>query len=70
MSALWSPYAFDVGGQPYALSAPPALRAIGGQLTAVQAAMAQDVFVRFCNAQRYSLVPNPSEIGSLPDGTV
>ncbi|WP_284214915.1 hypothetical protein [Comamonas jiangduensis] len=69
MSALWSPYAFDVGGQPYALSAPPALRAIGGQLTAVQAAMAQDVFVRFCNAQRYSLVPNPSEIGSLPDGT-
>lgn len=69
MSALWSPYAFDVGGQPYALSAPPALRAIGGQLTAVQAAMAQDAFARFCNAQRYSLVPNPSEISRLPDGT-
>lgn len=69
MSALWSPYAFDVGGQPYALSAPPALRAIGGQITAVQAAMAQDAFARFCNAQRYSLVPNPSEIGRLPDGT-
>jgi hypothetical protein len=69
MSALWSPYALDVGGQPYALSAPPALRAIGGQLTAVQAAMAQDAFARFCSAQRYSLVPNPSEISRLPDGT-
>ncbi|MFZ7338423.1 hypothetical protein ACLS0R_19545, partial [Comamonas jiangduensis] len=31
--------------------------------------MAQDAFARFCNAQRYSLVPNPSEISRLPDGT-
>lgn len=69
MTGLWNPHAFDVGGQPYALSAPPALRAIGGPLTAAQAAMAQDVFAQFCNAQRYSLVPNPSESGRLPDGT-
>lgn len=69
MTGLWNPHSFDVGGQPYALSAPPALRAIGGQLTAAQAAMAQDAFVRFCAAQRYSLVPNPSESGRLPDGT-
>lgn len=69
MTGLWNPHSFDVGGQPYALSAPPALRAIGGQLTAAQAAMAQDAFARFCAAQRYSLVPNPSESGRLPDGT-
>jgi len=69
MTGLWNPHAFDVAGRPYALATPPALRAIGGPLTAVQAAMAQDVFVRFCNAQRHSLVPNPSTSGRLPDGT-
>lgn len=69
MTGLWNPHAFDVGGRPYALVTPPALRAIGGPLTAVQAAMAQDVFVQFCNAQRHSLVPNPSASGRLPDGS-
>lgn len=68
MSQLWSPFAYDVGGAPHAAAATPELRAYG-QLTAVQAAAAQDVFARFCQTARNSMVPNPTEWGNLPDGT-
>lgn len=68
MSQLWSPFAYDVGGAPHAAAATPELRAYG-QLTAAQAAAAQDVFARFCQTARNSMVPNPTEWGNLPDGT-
>ena len=67
--SLWNPYAFTPTGQPVAPVAPPALRVIDGQATAQQLAHAQDAFYRFCASARLSAVPNPTEIGALPDGS-
>lgn len=67
--SLWNPYAFTPTGQPVALAAPPALRVMQGQATPQQLAHAQDAFYRFCTSSRLSAVPNPTEIGALPDGS-
>lgn len=42
---------------------------VGGPATATQLAAARMAFNRFCGVVRTSPVPNPSEIGSLADGT-
>ena len=67
--SIWNPFAFTPTGQAMAPVAPPALRVIGGQATAQQLEHAQDAFYRFCASARLSAVPNPTEIGALPDGT-
>lgn len=68
--SLWNPYTFTVGGAPALLgAAPPALRVMGGQASAEQLAAARMVFSRFCAVARTSPVPNPTEIGRLPDGS-
>lgn len=67
--SIWNPFAFTPTGQAMAPVAPPALRVIDGQATAQQLAHAQDAFYRFCASARLSAVPNPTEIGALPDGT-
>lgn len=68
--SLWNPYGFTIGGAPALLgAAPPALRVMGGQATAEQIAAARMAFNRFCAVARTSPVPNPTEIGRLPDGT-
>ena len=67
--SLWNPYAFTPTGQPVAPVAPPALRVIDGEATAQQLTMAQQAFVQFCMHSRLSAVPNPVEMGRLPDGT-
>ena len=68
--SLWNPFTFTRGGAPAQLGAtPPALRVVGGPATATQLAAARMAFNRFCGVVRTSPVPNPSEIGSLADGT-
>lgn len=67
--SLWNPYAFTPTGQPVAPVAPPALRVIDGEATAQQLTMAQQAFVQFSERARLSVVPNPVEMGRLPDGT-
>lgn len=67
--SLFNPFAFDVLGRPAGPVAPPALRVIGEQATPTQMAQAQSVFVGFLSAARLSQVPNPSQLGKLPDGT-
>lgn len=68
--SIWNPYTFTRGGAPAQLGAtPPALRVVGGPATATQLAAARMAFNRFCGVVRTSPVPNPSEIGSLADGT-
>lgn len=67
--SLWNPFAFTPTGQAMAPVAPPALRVMGEPATAVQLAHAQDAFYRFCASSRLSAVPNPTEIGALPDGS-
>lgn len=68
--SLWNPYTFGIGGAPALLgAAPPALRIMGGTATPEQLAAARMVFSRFCALARTSPVPNPTEIGSLPDGS-
>ena len=67
--SLWNPFAFTPTGQAMAPVAPPALRVIDGQATAQQLAHAQDAYYRFCASARLSAVPNPTEIGALPDGS-
>lgn len=67
--SLWNPFAFTPTGQAVAPVAPPALRVMDGQATAQQLAHAQDAFYRFCASARLSAVPNPTEIGALPDGS-
>lgn len=68
--SLWNPYASTIHGQPAQLgAAPPVLRVIGGEATAEQLAAARMAFSRFCSVARTSPVPNPTEIGQLPDGS-
>ena len=69
MSDIYNPYAFSVLGNPAPLVAPPALRVVSGQATPEQIAMARDAFTRFCSGVRLSHVPNPAEVGRLPDGS-
>lgn len=67
---IWNPYASTIHGQPAQLgAAPPVLRVIGGEATAEQLAAARMAFSRFCSVARTSPVPNPTEIGQLPDGS-
>lgn len=67
--SLWNPYVFTPTGSPVAQTASPALRIIEGEATADQLAAAQQVFYKFCMHTRLSAVPNPNEIGYLPDGS-
>lgn len=67
--SLWNPHAFTITGQPMAPAAPPALRVQGGTATPTQLAMAQAAFASFCTHARLSAVPNPTQIGRLPDGS-
>ena len=68
--SLWNPYAFTPTGQRTSVSAPPALRCIGGKPTPAQLGMAQAAFAAFCGRSRVSFWQNPNEQGRLPDGTV
>lgn len=68
--SLWNPFAFDIHGEPAQLGmAPPALRVVGGQASAVQLAAAQFAFAQFCAAARTARVANPRRVGRLPDGS-
>lgn len=67
--SLWYPYAFDIFGNPLPPAPPPALRVEGAMLTNLQRHYAQCALVRFVDLQRVSQVPNPIEIGKLPDGS-
>lgn len=70
MNGLWNPFAFTVAGDPGNVLAPPALRVQGdGQATAEHMALAQQTFYRFCERARTSVVPNPTEMGRMTDGT-
>lgn len=67
---IWNPYAsFSPTGGALLSGAPPALRVHGGGATAEQRAAANSAFSRFCATARLSAAPNPTEVGSLPDGT-
>ena len=67
--SLWNAYSFDPKGQPVTGRAPDALRVLGGQATAAQLTMAQSAFTSYCMRARLAVVPNPTELGRLPDGT-
>lgn len=67
--SLWNAYSFGPTGQPVAGRAPDALRVLGGQATAAQLTMAQSAFASYCMRARLAVVPNPTEMGRLPDGT-
>lgn len=69
MSHLWNPFAFTMLGEPVGPQAPVALRAVGGELTVEQAALARETFFRFTMHSRLSQVPNPVEGGQLADGS-
>lgn len=69
MSNIRNPFVFTPTGQAMPVAAPPELRVIGGQATPTQLQMAQQVFYRFCERARLSVVPNPREGGLLPDGS-
>lgn len=66
--SIWNAYGFDLLGRPVDARAPDALRVVG-QASAPQLAMAQDAFASYCMRVRSSVVPNPTEIGRLPDGS-
>lgn len=66
--SIWNAYGFDLLGRPVDARAPDALRVVG-QASAPQLAMAQDTFASYCMRARSSVVPNPTEIGRLPDGS-
>lgn len=66
---IWDPHAFTPLGAPVTPTASPALRVIEGEATTDQLAAAQHAFYRFCMHTRLSAVPNPAEIGRLPDGS-
>lgn len=65
---LWNPYARDVLGAPVLGVAPASLRC-EGVATAAQLAQARMAYQRFCMTARTSRVPNPTEQGTLPDGS-
>ena len=67
--SLWNPYAFTPTGARTSVSAPPALRVIGGPATGQQLGMAQAAFAQFCGRSRVSFWQNPNEQGVLPDGS-
>ena len=70
MTRIWNPYTFTPLGNPIVGEAPPVLRVMGGmQATAQQLSYAQQRFTQFVMQARLSTVPNPTEAGSLPDGT-
>lgn len=70
MTRIWNPYVFTPLGNPIVGEAPPVLRVMGGmQATAQQLSYAQQRFTQFVMQARLSTVPNPTEAGSLPDGT-
>lgn len=70
MTRIWNPYVFTPLGNHIVGEAPPALRVMGGmQATAGQLSHAQQRFVQFVMQTRLSTVPNPTEVGRLPDGT-
>lgn len=65
---LWNAYSFTATGNPVPNVAPPALR-VYGEATAAQLALSQNAFASFVMRSRLSVVPNPQEVGRLPDGT-
>jgi len=67
--SLWNPHVCTPTGLMLPQTAPPALRIIEGEATADQLAAAQQAFYKFCMHSRLSAVPNPTEIGRLPDGS-
>lgn len=73
MSNLHNPFAFDILGNPIAPrqgTVRPKLLVMGEQpLSRLQGRMAKRAFTQFCMTSRASFVPNPTEIGKLPDGT-
>lgn len=67
--SLWNPHVCTPTGLMLPQTAPPALRIIEGEATTDQLAAAQQAFYKFCMHSRLSAVPNPTEIGRLPDGS-
>ena len=69
MMKLPDPMAFDVLGRPIAPTAPPVLRVVSGEASEGQIADARHAFQRYLMHARLSVVPNPVEMGRLPDGS-
>lgn len=68
--SVWNPLAYGPQAQPSGAVVPPGLRVRGpARASASQILAAQHVFARYCDLQRVSPVPNPTQSGALPDGT-
>ena len=65
----WNPHSQTFHGESIAGQVPVRLVVYGSPLTPVQAAWAQAAHANFCMQARLSKVPNPTEIGALPDGS-
>lgn len=65
----WNPHGQAFHGEPIVGQTPVRLVVHGSPLTPLQAAWAQAAHARFCMQARLSKVPNPTEIGALPDGS-